>query len=307
MDDLRNLPYVFGLEDEKEAVAHYKEYGYVVFRDVLTAAEVRETVEEVGRLCGADVGDPSTYGNFTGNRYGVVGKEPLVSPFLNRNRIHPNTVRAYQLLYGDRPILPCFDRAAWMRPTDLSMAWDTPFSSPGLHLDVSPRAYFDPAEQAGVDAFLGGLTYARLGDFVRENNAKCAAHGEQIQGVLNLVDNHEEDGGFHCVPGSHARLRDWYDAAAPRLPAAVPCGRYVFTPTYREDRVLCSYTQRVCAPAGSLILFSCTLAHGTRPNRSSHNRIIQFLRYIPQDTIPKSARRHRALAVDRILSSAQRP
>ena len=45
-----------------------------------------------------------------------------------------------------------------MRPTVSHPEWGTPYNAPGVHLDVSPRAYFE--EEKSVDEFLGKL---RLG------------------------------------------------------------------------------------------------------------------------------------------------
>ena len=220
---------------------------------------------------------------------------------MNANRVNPKVRKAYEIVYGkERAISPCFDRAAWMRPPVDNPGWATPFKAPGIHLDISPFAYFEEHEK--VDKFLSQLTYSSSTDFVGENNAKHSKMGLQLQAVLNLVDNEEENGGFHCVPGGHKRIPEWFASAKNRLAKNEPCGRYIFDNRFKEDQLLCSYTMRVCSPAGSLIIFDCLLPHGTQPNYSSKNRIIQFLRYIPLDTF-KSAktRKNRENAVKRAL------
>ena len=41
------------------------------------------------------------------------------------------------------------------------------------------------------------------------------AEGEtHIQGLINLADNREDDGGFHCVPGCHKYIEDIARATA---------------------------------------------------------------------------------------------
>ena len=37
--------------------------------------------------------------------------------------------------------------------------------------------------------------------------------GLQLQGVLNLMDNDEDDGGFHAVSGGHHKLKEWFNEA----------------------------------------------------------------------------------------------
>ena len=138
--------------------------------------------------------------------------------------------------------------------------------------------------------------------------------GTTIQGVLNLVDNGYYDGGFHCVPGGHKLVAgEWYwgegggkgkggkGGARERLKKGEPCGRYIFDNRFGEDAKLCGWTERVVSPAGSLILFDCLLPHGTRPNESGNNRIIQFLRYLRVGDLPVKARKNREAALKRIL------
>jgi len=115
--------------------------------------------------------------------------------------------------------------------------------------------------------------------------------GRQLQGVINLFDNKEEDGGFCFVPGSHLMLRDWYDRKKDRLPEAMPNGRYQFT---ESDPEFYGKDVRLPCPKGTLIIFDAALPHGTRPNFSSKQRMIQFMRYMPKATFdPKTLLKRR--------------
>ena len=50
---------------------------------------------------------------------------------------------------------------------------------------------------------LNGLTYEHPNDFIVENNGIGVMTDNQLhcQGLLNLVDNKEDNCGFHLVPG----------------------------------------------------------------------------------------------------------
>jgi len=182
--------------------------------------------------------------------------------------------------------------------------WDTPFSWPGLHFDVSLKSYFGPADarRAEVDSFLAKSDYASLDGFVKENNAKHESMGRTVQGVLNVFDNAEEDGGFQCVPGFFGdTLKDWV-ASHPSLPATEPNGRYNLG-SKGPDSKLGAQAVRVPCPAGTLILFDATLPHGTRPNTSSNNRAILFLRYMTSEELPPSAWHNRNAALRRLAKA----
>ncbi len=80
--------------------------------------------------------------------------------------------------------------------------------------------------------------------------------------AYNLKDVHPGDGGFACVPGSHKSNyrfpREWRDLDEPH-----PC------------------VQRVTGPAGTAIIFTEALTHGTLPWHGRDERRTVFLKYSP--------------------------
>jgi hypothetical protein len=80
--------------------------------------------------------------------------------------------------------------------------------------------------------------------------------------AFNLHDVNEGDGGFGCVPGSHksniAFPQEWLDLAE-----APP------------------FVQRVTGPAGTAILFTEALTHGTLPWNGARERRTLFYKYSP--------------------------
>lgn len=80
--------------------------------------------------------------------------------------------------------------------------------------------------------------------------------------AYNLHDVNPGDGGFACVPGSHksafAFPSEWKQLAEPH-----PCVR------------------RVTGPAGSAIVFTEAMTHGTLPWNGAHERRTLFYKYSP--------------------------
>jgi hypothetical protein len=282
----------------------YERYGVVGVTGVLTPDECRRLISEgldphLPDGCYMDDIDTFHLADETLNRYGVIGKEALFNPAILNARLHPNVSAAYAAVHGREDVFACHDRAAWMRPAAMNPKWDTPFSWPGLHFDISLSNYFG-GSKSSVDEFLSGIDYGASGGFVKENNAKHRSMGRTVQGVLNLYDNDEEDGGFHCVPGMFGMpLQQWVQAH-PALPKAEPNGRYELK-NFGVDVEMGNDSVRVPCPAGTLILFDATLPHGTRPNTSLRSRAILFLRYMTSDELPASAWKNRNAALKRIL------
>mmetsp|Transcript_7801 Transcript_7801/g.13859 ORF Transcript_7801/g.13859 Transcript_7801/m.13859 type:complete len:326 (+) Transcript_7801:70-1047(+) len=293
------------VEDLAAVQACFDRFGVVGVTGVLSREECAQLISEGIEPClpgGCSITDPTTYdlADQALNRYGVLGKRTLFNSSILSARLHPNVVAAYKAVYGREDVYACHDRAAWMRPALCSARWDTPFSWPGLHFDVNLRSYFH-GRREDVDAFLCGLNYDD-GGFTAENNAKHVSMGRTVQGVLNLLDNEEEDGGFHCTPGFFGpALEPWADAH-PGLPDAEPNGRYELK-AFGPDAELGSASVRVPCEAGTLLLFDATLPHGTRPNVSHSSRLILFMRYATGDTLPTAAWRSRNASLHRVAQS----
>ena len=80
--------------------------------------------------------------------------------------------------------------------------------------------------------------------------------------AYNLKDVHPGDGGFGCVPGSHK--------------ANLP-----FPAEWREMETTHPAVTRVTGPAGTAILFTEALTHGTLPWRGQAERRTIFYKYSP--------------------------
>lgn len=292
----------------------FNQYGVVAITDVLSIDECQETIDDVEKIIKKETGDntfsfndPNTYDSADRcmNRYGTIGKYPLFSQTLLRNRTHPNVAKAFEIVYNNDNLVTQHDRIGWMRPTiatdgTLMEKYATPFDGVGLHLDVNPKGYFDPKYKSEVDKFLSNIPYKEPSDMLAEYGAKNITMGLQLQSVLNLIDNDEEDGGFQCVLGGHHKIHQWYDKAKEYMKEQLPNGNYIFNIARAPDRELIEDSVRVPCPAGTLIIFDLTLPHGTKPNHSQKNRMVQFIRYMPRTTLPKACYKKRNTLVNKM-------
>lgn len=294
------------------------ENGVVGIKDVLNQQEINDSVQEIELLvqheCKSNkfkFNDPNTYylSDQIMNSYGVLGKQPLFTKQLTANRYNPNILKSYSIAYDMEPnkIFPHHDRVGWLRPTigpnyeDWSK-YKIPFSKPGLHLDVDPIGYFEESNAGLVDKFINNLEYKSVDDFIKENNAKNITMGTHYQGILNLFDNDDQDGGFHCVLGGHKIIKNWYEDVKKLLPKTELVGRYIFKSTSAIDmKYFDCETTRIPCPAGTLIIFDAVLPHGTKPNHSQNSRLIQFLKYTPINIFNDKTFKKRSKALDKLL------
>lgn len=262
--------------EEVAARAFFEEYGFCVFRDVLTPQETEATRHEILRYierqaAGFDPTDDSTWGEWKSKQFGMPGMDPAAwwQPQLARNRRHPHVAAGFAQLLGCAPAsLRCnHDRWALYR---LGVK-----TRRNIHLDINPRAYVHC--HAAVSAERAQNAYAVADDLFagRETNLVSAAEGPHLQGTITMLPNLEHDAGFLCVPGSHR----YFDAWAERLGAEA---EEPLRHSYPEHSPLYEKAQRVPVAEGSLIVWDVRLAHGSAPDQSHRGascrpRFVQFV------------------------------
>lgn len=90
-----------------------------------------------------------------------------------------------------------------------------------------------------------------------------------LQGILYLTDTAPEQGAFTCVPGFHHRLAEWLE----QLPEGADP---------REPRRLEQLgAVAIAGRAGDLIIWHHALPHGSRPNRTTRPRLVQYVSMFP--------------------------
>lgn len=88
------------------------------------------------------------------------------------------------------------------------------------------------------------------------------------QGILYLTDTEAEQGAFTCVPGFQHRVGAWLDS----LPAdANP----------RQEDLHALGSKPIAGRAGDLVIWHQALPHGSRPNRATRPRIVQYINMEP--------------------------
>jgi ectoine hydroxylase-related dioxygenase (phytanoyl-CoA dioxygenase family) len=107
----------------------------------------------------------------------------------------------------------------------------------------------------------GGATPFNPAQYYWSGNGQL--HSGLLVAAYNLKDVGSDDGGFACVPGSHKAVfpfpEEWKDLSDTR-----PCVR------------------RVTGPAGTAIIFTEALVHGTLPWQGRDERRTAFYKYTPE-------------------------
>lgn len=130
---------------------------------------------------------------------------------------------------------------------------------------------------------LSSLKYISNQAWIDENNEPgCDTVGElHIQGLVNLADNLEEDGGFWLVPGFHKYMVQW---AKDHRSLSKQFSRYCrfigLDKLYIPD--MYAAARHISIRAGSAILWDQRTMHGSRANHSLRPRYAQFFKMFPR-------------------------
>ncbi|CAE8633016.1 unnamed protein product [Polarella glacialis] len=302
----------FGVDDAAAATAFYDKYGFVIFDDILDAEECAATTAEIWSYLeeqhpGLQRDDEGTWEVLSAVRYGLPEAQAIFTPQVVANRQNQRLYAALDAILPRMPdspgefdsphpdpnsIVMSQDRWCVYRPTIKNPDWKT---AENLHLDVNPWTYagLNPSEieTLSYSATESGGERFPLRDFRIEMTAVQGAPrstGEHVQGVLNLLDNREQDGGTRLVPGFHRCFADWVNALGSPEDNLLQDGPYDnwllrrshggASFKFSSQDPIHDLSRRAPLRAGSLLLWNQLVVHGSRANNSEAFRLGQFVR-----------------------------
>lgn len=287
----------------------FDEWGFVVVK-VLTEEECHESVEDIWSYVEnymrtktknhpPDRFDPLSWECWPEMaNEGILGSNPVWTPQALSIRQHPKIYQVFSNLLNKAELFVNHDRYGLFRPTrDVSFTnakgeietrsfpeWETMWN---VHLDMNPWSYVanDDTGSKRVEK----LSYKFVSHFIEENNelGKYSDGIRHLQGLINFKDNYEADGGIQVVPGFVKEFHDWTIATKDTLRKQYGFrNNFIVLP---PDLAVTERAERVCAPAGCLVIWDQRTIHGSAPNSSPNPRFCQFLKYF-HAVDPASAR-----------------
>eukprot|EP01064_Diplonema_japonicum_P007436 TRINITY_DN15063_c0_g1_i1.p1 TRINITY_DN15063_c0_g1~~TRINITY_DN15063_c0_g1_i1.p1 ORF type:complete len:327 (+),score=34.81 TRINITY_DN15063_c0_g1_i1:59-982(+) len=257
----------FSLDEPASILDHMDKYGFVVVRDVLTSEQCEATMDEfwaTGAKQGLDKHDRATWDTYWKTqrfgKMGIIGSWGDVRSLTQlNNRQNPNVYKAFSCVNKTEKLWVDHDRLGIMRPAIDAPEWRT--LDNWLHLDCNPTQ-----------------GYASIGSFEDSKNSIDFNTTLIVQGLLAITSARVEDGGFHCVPGSHKISQSWSVSHQ-------NCGSMANMQVPPTDP-LHSYIQQIPLRAGSALIWSSLLFHGNHPNNSDNFRAVQYMRMVPTTGTP---------------------
>eukprot|EP00999_Lentomonas_sp_LEN2_P002622 NODE_500_length_1428_cov_105.705611_g466_i0.p1 GENE.NODE_500_length_1428_cov_105.705611_g466_i0~~NODE_500_length_1428_cov_105.705611_g466_i0.p1 ORF type:complete len:271 (+),score=41.81 NODE_500_length_1428_cov_105.705611_g466_i0:477-1289(+) len=135
---------------------------------------------------------------------------------------------------------------------------------------------------------LESIDYEKASHFIFENNQPSVADGRQLQGVINLLDNHEHDGGFVTVDKFYQEFPSVFSITEPKGRHTKP------SHSFHPKSDVFSRARRVAMQAGSVVVWDQQMAHGSFPNYSDRPRMAQFIKMYPAHTVSEARYTRRA-------------
>jgi len=292
----------FKMDEEEKYMEFFNTYGFVVIDEVLDEFEVGATINEIWMELEAKPwnfdnvlvsrNNSETWTNFPRSQVGIIRDDPCIGPQAWRNRQNPNLVKVFTKIMGKEQLWVSIDRFGLMRPTknvpvgnldpveirnnvkdnDKNLPlqdfdeWKTvPL---WLHWDLNPYLWTTGE----------GFDYEFL-NFVIENNDTKFDGDLKLQGLINLVDSTEDDGGFCTVPGFHKYLKEW--AEKTKDSEFAQKRKHAFFVSIPQNDKMRDQHVKITSRAGSLIVWRSEQPHCNFPNNSNVFRINQYIKMIP--------------------------
>jgi len=286
-------------DDENENLnpfAFFRKYGFIVVSDVLTNDDCDKTTSEIFDIIESKTNfkrdDVSTWDQFPNDgssipQYGSPSKPPVFSKQFLLNRSNPNVFKVFSELLKTKDLMTNIDRCCFFRPTLINKSWAT---RDNVHLDMNPFNWMGNGERQREE--LDSLTYARIAEFIVENNQPSQHDGLQLQAVLNLLDNKIEDGGFVIIPGFQHEFIEYFKTQKPNYDP----------PSLNFDKKFHKLAKRISMRKGSMVIWDQRIPHGSFGNTSNNPRMAQFLKLFPTSTVTPKRFNHRAKVMKAIFN-----
>lgn len=315
----------------------FDEFGFMVIRDALTPKQCEDSINDVWsyveeekwknklspRILGVKRSDSSTWDFDHGwpsslSSEGILGIPPVFTKQALLNRMNELLFQIGKMMYDSEEIIISHDRYGLFRAVinekdEAKMKWMTDFN---IHIDMNPWAYFDNARVANQ---VFSSSYSRDDDFVQEFNSSGNVSDKvqmKLQALYNFIDNKEEDGGFHVIPGMHKKMKEWTEFTS-ESNSSFKRSNADFIPLFWKSSFMIKemfkkenfkgigkYAQRVTAKPGSLVVWSQFLPHGSAPNFSKNIRMAQFMKIGLATQIDMESRKMRAKYIQKKIEKA---
>ena len=228
---------------------HWTTSGYVIVRDAVPAANVERLVDVLWQFDEKDPGDASTW-------YAPQRRDHAMTELNNTGMLE---IYNHQALWDNRMEPRVYDAFVdiWDRE-DLWVAIDRANLNPPRKGSGNPHGFI----HWDVDTSLRPLPIG-------------------VQGVLSLMKQDSEVGGFQCVPELFSNFDAWVKTQ--------PADRDPMHPDTTGLAIV-----NVDLEPGDLLIFNSLLAHGVRPNQSDGRvRMAQYISMYPAECDNTSERAER--------------
>jgi len=252
----------FSVEEPEELLKFWRQWGYVVVRDVVDHSQIEQSIQEIWRVIDSNMGsegkikpdDATTWLDWPDktSKGFIQPFNPLVLQQYWLLRQSPKVVKAFQLVLETEKVVFSQDRYGVMRPTKSVLLPDGTLVDRPEHKTSSNWLHWD---QNGWEypGFLG------------------------IQGLITLTKQTKQTGGFHCVPGFVHEHKSWFDSY-PR--DQHPDGMNNLVEVPQGDPIRDRVTPITCPP-GCLVIWDSRMPHGNYPNDGPDFRIVEYITFSP--------------------------
>lgn len=216
--------------------------------------------------------------------------EPVLSPqdlsfweehgyIVLHDAISPAECRAAELAVWDALQMDSDDKETWYEPSTHGIMRQF-FHHPALRRNRNSARVHKAFAQIWASADLW-MTVDRVsfnpperpdwqfpGPFLHWDTSLAPPIPFAVSGLIYLTDTPAEQGAFTCVPGFHRRIEDWLNGLPPN---ANP----------REEDLEALGAVPIPGRAGDLVIWHRALPHGSRANRCTRPRIVQYLNMHP--------------------------
>lgn len=278
----------FSINQLLEIKLFFKEYGFVIVKDVLSIDECLQTENELMKLLNMDINKSHTLDKWPyigKENEGLISRKPIFSPNILNNRQNKNIYLLFSELLKEKDLTASHDTVYFIRPTKLVKVNNTIIKNNDkwkikeyLRLDCDPTKdtnIIKDKNETNINE-INNLNYSNDYNFIYENlinNDKI-----NINGLINIKTSREYDGGFVCVPKFHKYYNNWLNINKNFFVKNIGNINRKHCYIFNKDDKINDLAVKINVPIGSIILWDSRIPYKIENNKSKNYWIGQKIR-----------------------------
>lgn len=306
-----NYTISFDIDDKSNINKFFHEHGFVIIKNVLSLEDCSKTERDILNIMKYDINKKSTLKRWSSigkESEGLVSRKPIFTKQIISNQRNKKVNTIFSRLLNSNDLETSYDSCYFLRPTkfikfenNVIKIMDEWKTKKNIYLDLDVNKCYNKLDN--LLETLKNLNYLNSMNFINESYVfSLNVTPLNIEGIINITNNKDLDGGFSCLPGFHKYFNNWHKYCVDNNLFNKNKNKYIINNyssidknmykkyIFNTDDPIKNKLIKINMRAGSLCIWDQRLPYSIEPNNSNNYWIGQKIRYYQKYNLINNSR-----------------